>query len=275
MKIWHRGFLAPDHESLIKRAKLKYQKLCSFKTGAVRKLVFEISEDDPAWPEIERLLERSHTFVMTEFSPEEIAEAEWSIVRTRHSIGYFVPKGEWWTPLYYSGLCRSCGTGWEQIADFRIPREPKLGKSVFSSFGSGFEVFAAPVVWETFRREGIRGWETRPLFIARTGQPVKGLQQLVVTEMAEPAVVEELCERQRYSRNECEACGRTWHAHYTRGMLPLRMAALRTDVDLQLTHEWFGNGLTARHEILASRKVVALALRERWRGIEFVPVRVV
>jgi len=237
--------------------------------------MFIIDEDHPAWPTVREVLKHDHTFISTEFTKEEIAAAEWSIVRTRHSVHSLRSVEFGWSPEFFADLCAKCGSGWRQIAPFKLKREPKLGRAVFSSFGSGFEVFAAPVVWETFRREGIRGWETRPLFIARTGEPVKGLQQLVVTEMAEPAVVEELCERQRYSRNECEACGRTWHAHYTRGMLPLRRAALRTDVDLQLTHEWFGNGLTARHEILASRKVVALALRERWRGIEFVPVRVV
>jgi hypothetical protein len=58
-------------------------------------------------------------------------------------------------------------------------------------------------------------------------------------------------------------------------MLPLRRAALRTDVDFHMTHEWFGSGRAARHEILVSRRVVQLILSKKWKGAELVPVQTV
>ena len=136
-------------------------------------------------------------------------------------------------------------------------------------------MLCAPVVLDAFREHDISGFQTRALILSKEDRPAQSLKQLAVTEIAKPAIAEEFVERERYNQTDCPVCGRTWHAHYTRGALPLRRAALNAGVDVQLTNEWFGNGRTARREILFSRRVVALALEHSWQGIEFVPVRVV
>jgi hypothetical protein len=53
----------------------------------------------------------------------------------------------------------------------------------------------------------------------------------------------------------------------------VREAALKTDVDFQVTNEWFGNGSSARHEILVSQRVAAVILENRWHGMELVPTQ--
>lgn len=276
MKIWHRGKLLAEHGDFLQTHAIRIKPI--FRDANPDKpsfYEFIIDEDDCAWPEVKRMLGGGSTYIRTEFTPSEIAHTEWSIAWAAHSIGSFVPEGKWWCDLYYGDQCKNCGAGWRQIAPFRIKKEPKLGKKVFADFGSAFELFCAPVVLEVFKKHGMIGFETQSLILNKEDRPAEGLKQLIVTEVAEPAVAEELVEQERYSQTDCPVCGKTWHAHYTRGALPLRKSALNPKVDFQLTNEWFGNGRTARRQILFSRRAVNLALEHKWQGIEFIPVQVV
>jgi hypothetical protein len=150
-----------------------------------------------------------------------------------------------------------------------------MGKKVFANFGSAFELFCTPTVLAAFKEHGIRGFETLPIILNKEDRPAESLKQLVVPEIARPAIAEELVEHERYGQTDCPVCGNTWHSHYTRGALPLRRSALNSNTDFQLTNEWFGNGRTARREILFSRRVVNLALENNWKGILFIPVNTV
>lgn len=276
MRIWHRGKLAAEHGDFLQKCAVSIKPIFrSSNFDGPSLYEFVIDEANPAWPEIKERLGDAHTYIRTEFTEEDIAQAEWAMGFATHSIGSFVPKEKWWCDLYYADQCKNCGSGWRQIAPFRIKKEPKLGKNVFANFGSGFELFCAPLVVEDFRKHGMIRFETRPLILNKENRPAEGLKQLVVTEIAKPAIAEDLVERERYSQTDCPVCGKTWHAHYTRGALPLRREGLNIEADFQLTNEWFGNGRTARREILFSQRAVALALENKWKGIEFVPVRVV
>src|SRR5436309_4016647 len=227
MRIWHRGKLEGEHGDFLQKHGIRTKPL--FRDPSSEKpshYEFIISEDDVAWTGVKQKLAGRHTFIRTEFTQEEIAHAEWTIAWASHSIGYFVPEGEWWSEQYYSDQCKHCGCGWRQIAPFRIKKEPKLGNNVFADFGSGFELFCAPTVLETFEARGIGGFNTWPIVLEREDRPAKSLRQLIVKEAADPAVAEELVEHERYSQTLCPVCGRTWHSDYTRGMLPLRRTAL-------------------------------------------------
>jgi hypothetical protein len=274
MRFWHRGTMKPGYEEMLKLHRVSFQPSPStLDPTKISYVVVEIDESNLAWEQVRKQF--NEIFFWTEFSCEEIKAADFAIGYARHSIRSLLSAEGGWDPHFIAGRCQNCGSGWRQIAPFRIKKEPKLGKNVFADFGSAFEVFCAPVVLETFRNHEISGFETRPLILNKEDRPAQSLKQLIVTEIADPAIAEDLVERERYSQTDCPICGRTWHAHYTRGALPLRRAALKRGVDLQLTNEWFGNGRTARREILFSRRAVALVLENKWHGIEFVPVRVV
>ncbi len=235
----------------------------------------EIDEEHPAFSEFKFRLAGKHTYIATKFTQIEIAEAEWSIGWATHSIEN-VREGKFaWDEKYIADLCKNCGAGWRQTVPFRINKEPKLGKNVFADFGSAFELFCEAMVLEAFKSHGIKGFKTQPLILKKEGLPAESLKQFIVTEVAQPAIADELTEHEQYSQTDCLLCGRTWHAHYTRGALPLRRSALNPNVDFQLTNEWFGNGRTARHEILVFRRVVNLVLKNKWQGIQFIPVKVV
>jgi hypothetical protein len=276
MKVWHRGHLPVEARHFLEAAQIKHWALFEAPgSTAVRKYMFVIEEDHPYWKATLARLKGDRTYISTEFTGKEIAEAEWSMGHARHCIKSVRPGDYGWSTDFFEGQCSHCGSGWRQIAPFRIKKEPKLGKKVFADFGSAFELFCAPVVLEAFKEHRMRGFETQPLILNKADCPAEGLKQLIVTEVAQPAIAEDLVEHQRYSQTDCLICGKTWHAHYTRGTLPLRRSALNPNVDFQLTNEWLGNGRTARREILFSRRVVNLALENKWQGIEFIPVRVV
>src|SRR4051812_7270033 len=126
MKIWHRGKLAAEHGDFLQRQAVRIKPIFR-ETNPNRPSLYEfiIDEEDSAWPEVKRRLEGGSTYVRTEFTKEEIAQAEWSIAWAEHSIDGFVPEEKWWCDLYYSDRCKSCGTGWRQIAPFRIKKEAK------------------------------------------------------------------------------------------------------------------------------------------------------
>lgn len=276
MKIWHRGHLGIDEKDFLDATEIKYWPLLdSPNSEKIRKYMFVVDEGNPAWPSIKERLKGDHTYISTEFTISEIAEAEWSIGHARYSIHALRPGDYGWSTEFFADQCKNCGSGWRQITPFRIKKEPKLGKNIFADFGSAFELFCAPVVLEAFQKCGMKGFETRPLILNKEDCPAESLKQLVVTEVAQPAVAEELVEHERYSQTDCPVCGKTWHAHYTRGALPLRKSALNQKVDFQLTNEWFGNGRTARREILFSRRAVNLVLENNWQGIQFIPVKLV
>lgn len=277
MKIWRRGHIAVEHKGFLVAHNVSHKPWTAPKVGAkvqnVDDYMFEIAEDDPAWPELRNRIGSEHTYVRTRFTDRERLNAEWCIIWDDYSIEALRSEGYGWHQDYYIEQCPNCGAGWRQIKPFRIKQEPRLGKNQFCGFGSGFELFCTPEVLEEFSRQGVAGFETWPLLLEKNNEPAKSLKQIVVTGVADPAIAEDLVERERYSQTDCPVCGQTWHSHYIRGMLPLRRSALKTNVDFQLTNEWFGNGRTARREILVSQRIVRLILDNKWKGAELIPIQ--
>jgi hypothetical protein len=278
MKIWHRGNIGIEHKDFLEANEIKHEPRFGVKyPSQLRDYYFEIAEDHPAFREAMERRAKEYTHIATFFTDEERLNAEWCIVWGVHSIvSYRIPRGNAWSEDFFQGDCKKCGVGWKQIAPYRLKAEPKLGKNQFCGFGGGFELFCTPLVLEEFARHGIKGFETWPVLLKKKGdEQIQSLKQIRVTEMAKPAVAEELVERERYSQTDCVICGQTWHAHYVRGILPLRKSTLKRNVDFQLTNEWFGNSCSARHEILVSQRVVRLILENKWKGAELIPIQAV
>jgi hypothetical protein len=277
MKIWRRGHIGVEHKAFLEANHIKHKAWSTPRIGAkvdkVDDYMFEITESDPAWPELKNRIGAAHTYVGTQFEDSDRLNAAWCIIWENHSIESLQFEGRGWHDEYYSDGCPACGSGWRQIKPYKIKKEPKLGKNQFCGFGSGFELFCTPLILEEFAKVGIGGFETWPILFGKLGERVKTLSQMIVSAVAEPAIVEELVERERYGQTDCPVCGRVWHAHYVRGMLPLRRAALIANVDFQLTNEWFGNGRTARREILVSQRVVRLILENKWKGVWLIPIQ--
>ncbi len=275
MRIWHRGWIkAQDADHWLMRG-LEAKPFPTPGSPTPKRWQFDIAEDHPLWPDLKKYLAGDHTFINTVFTDEERLASAYCIARPTFSIGGFRQEGGGWIGSYYDDVCPTCGSGWRQIAPFRITKEPRLGRNQFASFGAAFEFLLTPMALKTFQENGFKGHKDQPLIIHSENRPAQTIEQLVVTSVAGPAIAQELAEHERYRWTDCASCGRRWHLFYTRGQLPLRKSALHTDSDFQLTNEWFGSGAAARREILVSQRVVHLILENKWRGIELIPVRVV
>lgn len=277
MEIWHRIWIDGKDAEPWRRRGLKMKPIRSafYPDGTAKTWVADVSENSSLWPEAKAYIGNKPHFLNTFFSDEERLAAEWCILRGAGVLKPTEPVGGYWSPDYYEGRCSLCGAGWRQIAPFHVAKHPQLGRNAFASFGSAYELFAINEVFSTFETEGIQGVDSWPLLVGKDKHPAHDVRQLLVKSVAEPAIADELVEHEHYRWSDCSGCGRRWHLFYTRGMLPLRRSALRDDVDFQMTHEWFGSGRAARHEILVSRRVVQLILKNKWKGAELSPVQTV
>lgn len=278
MEIWHRGTIGPVLAQKWADRGLKLKALKTPGSKETQFWEFEIKETDDKWSELKFDLDGAHTFITTRFNRKEMLASDWCILRATHSIASaldpaFSRSVHTFSEPIINGACRECGTGWTQVEDFRFKKEPNLGKHAFTGLGSGFELFVRNEVYEQLVAMGITGFAARRLLTGRGGK-LPGLSQLVPKLMAKPCIDMERAESERFSKHHCEACDAEWCAHYVRGVLPLKRAGLAAGVDAQLTGDWFGNGRTARREILASSKLVEAILENGWSGVELIPVDV-
>lgn len=277
MEIWHRMWIdGKDVDHWRERGlKMKPIRSAFYPDGTAKTWVGDVCEGSDLWPEAKAYMGNRPHFLNTFFTDEERLAAEWCILRGAGPLRPTEPVGGYWSREYYEGACTRCGSGWRQIAPFHLAREPRLGCNALGSFGSAYELFAIREVFAAFEAAVIRGVDAGPVLVGKDRCPADNVKQVLVQSVAEPSLAEELVEREHYRASDCSGCGRKWHLFYSRGMLPLRRSALRTDVDFQMTQEWFGSGKAARHEILVSRRVVRLILANKWKGSDLVPVQTV
>lgn len=276
MEIWHRGHIDKEHKNFLESKSIKHEPCFTDRVpNEVRNYMFQIQEAHPAWAELKARLGNKHTYIVTKFTEEEQLNAEWCIIYGESTLGNAILPSFKWSDKIIAGVCKNCGAGWRQVAPYQLKKELPSFKRHFGSFGVGFELFAKPEVVQTLCDAGVIGFEVLPLMLKKEKRAANSLSQLITTQIAGPAIAEELVEHERYGQTDCLVCGQIWHAYYTRGMLPLKKSALIRDVDFQLTHEWFGNGRMARHETLVSNRLVRLIFEQQWTGVELVPIQAV
>lgn len=277
MEIWHRVSIAGKDSAYWQSRGLEMTPILSALDEEARpkSWMAEIPESDPRWLELKPYVEGRLNFIGTLFTDEERLAAEWCILRGVGPLRPKEPVGGYWSGDYYKGKCSVCGSGWTQVAPFHLSKEPRAGRNALTSFGSAYELFATDEVFRAFKAEGIRGVDSWPFLVGQDKHPSENVKQVLAKNVAEPAIADELVEHEHYRWSDCPGCGRKWHLFYSRGMLPLRRSAMRSDVDFQVTNEWFGSGRAARREILVSRRVVQLILEKKWKGAELSPVQTV
>lgn len=273
MKIWHRITFGKHEgvEPVIDSLGLKVTKTPGF--DGYYLITFEIDESDPHWPQIADLVrdKQAPDFYNTVFTPQEIRAAEWIRLMPTFEQGYPAPK-EGWELCTYAHECLKCGAGYQQKAPFHLEKEPRLGKHNFMSLYWAYTVFTTPQVITALTAADIRGYERWDALLHRTGQPSQVVSQLLFPTIAEAGLAEE----DQLQPETCPQCGLTKHGYHKRGYMHLRRDALRTDVDIQLTREWFGSGShIGFREILISNRLARLILEHGWRGVTLKPVELI
>jgi ribosomal protein S27AE len=275
MEIWHRVMFGRGDSvnSALDFLGVKYKKFLL--PGEHYVVIFEIAETDHRWPQVTELIREKNAADLfhTVFTPEEILSAEWIRLIPIFEQGYPQPKETWVeNPLNYENECPKCGAGFRQKAPFRLAKEPRLGKHDFLCLYWTYTVFCTPKVLEALQAHQIRGYEVWEAIIHRINQPSKVVSQLVFPNVAGPG----LADVDKLKPDTCPRCGITKYAYHKRGYMHLKREALRSDVDVLLTHEWFGSGgHSGFREILVSNRLARLILEKSWRGVALKPVEVV
>lgn len=256
--------------SLIENLRIKHKRLPL--PGGSALVVFQIDEADARWPRVAELVRQRSLpdMVDTVFTDQEILDAEWLRLVPRFEQGYPQPEeGMAWKRLVYDHECPKCGVGYRQKAPFRLAKEPSLAKHDFMTLYWAYSVFCTPRVLRALESAGIRGYEAWRPIIHRSGEPSEAVYQLVVPRVAQAGLARE----DKLQPERCWRCLTTKYRSHLRGYMHLRREALHHDVDMQLTHEWFGSGgFGGYREVLVSNRVARLILTNRWRGVALKPV---
>lgn len=273
MEIWHR--LTFGHrdavDSILESLGMRITR--SPLPGGGYLIHIDITESSSEWPQMNALVQKKGAVNIYEtvFTPQEIEAAEWSRLRPAFEQGYPAPK-EGWELCTYAHECLKCGAGYQQKAPFHLVKEPRLGKHSFMSLYWAYTVFTTPQVITALTTAGIRGYERWDVLLHRTGQPSQVVSQLLFPTIAEAGLAEE----DQLQPETCPQCGLTKYGYHKRGYIHLRRDALRTDVDIQLTREWFGSGShIGFREILISNRLARLILAHDWLGVRLKPVELI
>ncbi len=140
MKINHRIALKSDDHlwSVFESAGV------SIDRGSCGIWVANLTEDDPAWPQIEPLLKDTPHFITNIFTRHELDAAEWLEMHALGHHGYPQPEDDfgYFDASYdLSNFCRICGIGAVQNAPLRLRAEPKAPHSQFLQLNWVFDEF--------------------------------------------------------------------------------------------------------------------------------------
>lgn len=243
-------------------------------TSLTSTLKFQISIDDQRLPDLIRLNEkyRCLSAYLTEFDENDFAQTTWLEAEITSWIGYPKPENSWQEVTYDLAdheYCRHCGLGRRQVNPFRLARSHPRGKTVsFCAPGWVHDaLFITLQVRETLLATGTEGIRFMPAIEAGSKVPFADVIQLLVDQVLEPG----LLNGDDFAPEICSYCQRKKYVPYRR-VKRYRHDALPDQVDLIMTHEWFGSGGMAFRKILVSRRFAELYREQRWRGLRLSPV---
>lgn len=265
----------------------------AFETGTI--CVLNITEDDPRWPEVERLciehrqIEQSNNI----FTADELSTAQWLTMFALGHHGYPQPDDDFgYLEATYdlSHFCPSCSIGKVQKAPFRLRAEPKASHSQFIQLNWVFdEFFVRGEARSGLLAGGLQGIEFVPAVLHRNGQSSDMVWQMKVdtvltgglyTEDLEPVTCKPHNEESKagqppWTPNDGPYCGRVKYHAAHKGALRFARQAFEGAPDVVKTTDWFGSGASAFRFVVVSQRFRRLVLMSKWRGVGFEPVELV
>ena len=236
---------------------------------------FDISEDDPLWPNVKEILlsagigtEPSRTV----FTKKEIMSAEWVLVQPDFLFGYPMPDIDGgWRNISFNPQkeCPECGIGIEQIAPIHLKREPKSHKNNFMGTFWTYDLFTRPEVFDIMSEKGIQGVEPMEAIHHTSKTPLKTIKQLKILKEHCACIIDDNLVRDK------RPCGHVKYNVLTRGMMKFSGDAFGQMPDLIRTYEWFGSGHSAFQLVLASAKFVQVYMENKWKGLSLAPIKLI
>ena len=214
----------------------------------------DISENDPHWEELSRLLKLDNNTYLSEtkFTKEELFGAEWLTVRSQWHYDYPQPE-ERYTELTYSeeNACSNCGMGLVQQDSFRFKRTPKWGRRNFCMTNWVYdEFFVSPKAKELLESSNLQGFSFLNV-LNKSGKEVLA----DIYQMQIPYILQEALDTSSEGIKKisnCPLCGKRKFLGNGRGRFTFKKKALLNAPDFVKSTERFGSGLIASRLILIS-----------------------
>ena len=215
----------------------------------------DISENDPHWEELSRLLKLENKMYLSEtkFSKEELWEAKRLTVRSQWHYDYPQPENRY-KELTYSeeNACSECGMGLVQQGGFRFKRTPKWGRRNFCMTNWVYdELYVSPKAKELLESSDLKGFSFLSV-LNKSGREVLA----DIDQMQIPYVLPEGLDTSSEQIDEisnCPVCGKRKFLGNGRGQYTFKKEAFLNAPDFVKSAEQFGSGLIASRLILVSQ----------------------
>lgn len=224
---------------------------------------FDISEDDPRWPQVESVVEERDplNIIWTKFNKEELYNSRYLTMDPTWHQGFPQPESNFrYREISYdpSTGCKKCGIGYEQAAPFRFKKAPAWGKkSVLQLNWVWDEYFVTPEAYiKVFEPLGIG---SKPVLLHKTERVLDSVLQLDI-----PVIIDLNYNNIQYEM--CPVCHRRKYQHVTRGFYP---KPAETKADIFKSSEYFGSGGDGGRLILVSNRLFRAIVEAGLKGVEF------
>ena len=250
MEIWHHFAVRKETDPLTTQYILNSNILYKLVEGVLFSV--DISEDDPHWAELSRLLKlENNTYTSeTKFSKEELFEAEWLTMRSKWHYDYPQPE-ECYTELTYSeeNACSKCGVGLVQQDSFRFKKTPKWGRRNFCTTNWVYdELYVSPKAKELLESSDLKGFSFLNVLNKSGREVLADIDQMQIPYIL-PEGLETSSERIDEVSN-CPVCGKRKFLGNGRGQYTFKKDAFLNAPDFVKSAEQFGSRIIASILIL-------------------------
>lgn len=249
----------------------------SCKYGEILSAV-DISENDPHWAELSRLLKlENNTYTSeTKFSKEDLFEAEWLTMRSKWHYDYPQPE-ECYTELTYSeeNACSKCGMGLVQQDSFRFKRTPKWGRRNFCMTNWVYdEFFVSPKAKELLESSDLKGFSFLNVLNKSGKEALADIYQMQI-----PYILPESIETSSNcieKVSNCPVCGKRKLLGNGRGQFEFKKEIFLNALDFVKSAEQFGSGLIASRLILVSHDAYKFIVENKLdSSLVFEPIQLI
>ena len=238
----------------------------------------DISENDPHWAELSRLLKLENKTYLSEtkFSKEELWEAEWLTVRSQWHYDYPQPENRY-TELTYSkeNSCSECGMGLVQKDSFRFKRTPKWGKRNFCMTNWVYdEFFVSPKAKELLESSDLKGFSFLNVLNKSGKEVLADIDQIQIPYIL-PEGLDTSSDRIK-KVSDCPVCEKRKFLGNGRGQFEFKKEIFLNAPDFVKSTEQFGSGLIASRLILVSHDAYKFIIENKLdSSLVFEPIQLI
>ena len=238
----------------------------------------DISENDPHWSELSRLLKlENNTYLSeTKFSKEELFKAEWLTMRSKWHYDYPQPEDHY-TEMTYSeeNACSNCGMGLVQQDCFQFKKTPKWGRRNFCMTNWVYdEFFVSPKAKELLESSNLKGFSFLNVSNKSGKEVLADIYQIQI-----PFILPEGIDTSSNcieNVSNCPVCEKRKYLSNERGQFKFKKDIFLNAPDFVKSAEQFGSGLTASRLILISHDAYKFIIENKLdSSLVFEPVQLI